>query len=180
MIPLLNSSGRRYFVLRRISDGTVINNRALWPNADESAPIAGLDPDLQYLPVLTQSEPDYDPRLFVLVRAEAKVASEWHITFATQARPLPDAKINALNVEAAENQRHYREQERDKLVLLGLGVLFRQVANQQLTVKEQALKSRIIYVATRLWKNDTRLSNIIAALEAGQTPDLDTGWEPTA
>jgi hypothetical protein len=93
---------------------------------------------------------------------------------------VEEVKINAANVEAVENQKHYEERERDKLMILGLGVLFRQVANQALTAKEIALKDKVITVATRVWKNDARLRAIVTDLDSGKTPDLDAGWEPKA
>lgn len=178
MIPLLNSNGRRLFCLRRISDGVVINPRAVWPTSNELDPIPGLDPDYEYLPIQTDAVPDYDPRLFQLVKDEAKVLTEWHITYTTPAREAEEAKINALNTEQVENARHYKEQERDKLMILGLGVLFRLIANQQLTNKEIALKTKVVDAAVKIWRNDQRLRDIITALDAGQTPDLDSGWEP--
>lgn len=179
MIPLLNSSGRQLYALRRISDGTVLNPRAIWPAANDNDPIEGLDPDLQYLPILTQARPEVDFRLFTLNEAEGASGDQWHITYATVARPAEEAKINAANVEAEQNRRHYTEQERDKLIILGLGVLFRQLNNQVLTQREVNLKQRIIDLAARVWKNDQRLRDIATDLTAGKTPDLDSGWELT-
>jgi hypothetical protein len=178
MITYPVSTESRWAVLQ-LSTGEIVGRNRQWPVADGS-PIQGLDPDYVYLLQLTDAQPDYDPRLFTLEKQETVDASanELRTAWATIARPLDDIKVNAQNVEAFENQRHYSDLERDKLMILGLGVLFRQVANQQLTAKEVALKDRVITIATRIWKNDARLRAIITAIDGGQTPDLDAGWEP--
>lgn len=170
----------RWAVLQ-ISTNTIIARNVVWPVAD-GGEIPGLDPDYVYLRQIADAEPNYDPRLFTLQATESVdiPGNELRTSFVSVARPSIESKINAENTEAVENQRHYSERERDKLLILGLGVLFRQTANQTLTAREINLKNRIIDISTRIWKNDQRLRNIITAIEAGQTPDLDTGWEPKA
>lgn len=178
MIAYPVSPESRWAVLQ-LSTGEIVARNKPWPVADGSA-IPGLDPDYVYLLQLTDAQPDYDPRLFTLEKTETvdATANEIRVSWNTLARPVDDIKVNAQNVEAYENQRHFSPLERDKLIILGLGVLFRQVANQQLTAKEIALKDRVIGMATRIWKNDARLRAIITAIDSGETPDLDAGWEP--
>jgi hypothetical protein len=178
MITYPVTTESRWAVLQ-LSTGELVSRNKPWPVADGSA-IPGLDPDYVYLRQLEAAQPDYDPRIFTLEKVETidAPANEIRVSWNTIARPVEEVKINAANVEAVENQRHYEERERDKLMILGLGILFRQIANQALTAKEIALKDRVIAMATKLWKNDARLRTIITALDAGQTPDLDAGWEP--
>jgi hypothetical protein len=168
----------RWSVLQ-VSTGEIISRNRTWPRLDGMA-IDGLDPDFVYLLQIRDTPPEYDSRLFVLESAETvdAAANEIRTTWTTTARPVEDVKVNAANVETLENSKHFEARERDKLMILGLGVLFRQVANQALTAREIALKDRLIAVATKLWKNDTRLRSILTAIDAGQTPDLDAGWEP--
>jgi hypothetical protein len=180
MITYPVSPESRWAVLQT-STGEIIGRNRVWPRTDGS-PIEGLDPDFVYLLQLTDAQPDYDPRIVTLEKVEAidAPANELRTTWLAVPRPVEEVKINAANVEAVENSRHFEQRERDKLMILGLGVLFRQVANQALTAREIALKDRIIAAALKLWKNDTRLRAIMTALDAGQTPDLDAGWEPPA
>ena len=180
MITYPVSTDSRWAVLQ-LSTGEIISRNKAWPVAN-GMEIPGLDPDYVYLLQLTDAQPDYDPRIFTLDKVETIDASanEIRVSWNTVARPVEEVKINAANVEAVENQRHYEERERDKLMILGLGVLFRQVANQALTAKEIALKDKVITVATRVWKNDARLRAIVTDLDSGKTPDLDAGWEPKA
>jgi len=165
----------------QISSSEIIARNKPWPVAD-GGPIPGLDPDFTYLLQLTDAQPDYDPRLFTLEKTETidAPANELRTSWSTVARPVEEVKLNIQNVEAVENSRHYSETERDKLMLLCIGVLFRLVANQQLTAKEIALKTRAIDIATRIWKNDARLRALFTAIDAGQPIDPDAGWEPTA
>ena len=180
MITYPVSTESRWSVLQ-ISTGEVISRNKPWPRADGQA-IEGLDPDYVYLLQIRDTPPDYDSRLLTLESAETvdAPANEIRTTWTTPARPVADIKVNAANVETFENSRHYEQRERDKLMILGLGVLFRQVANQALTAREIALKDRVIAAALKLWKNDARLREIITAIDAGQTPDLDAGWDPAA
>jgi hypothetical protein len=178
---LLHSNGRKKYVLRRISTGEIINRGVFYPNAEDDAPIIGLDPDLEYLAMDQDVRPDYDARVFSLVTNEDRQEGTpplWRITFDTVRRPTTEIKAAAQNVEAVKNRLHYSEQERDKLCILGLAVLFRQIANQQLTQKEVNLKQRILAMGATIWKNDDRLRAIFTALDANQTPDLDAEWEP--
>lgn len=168
----------RWAVLQ-ISTGTIISRNKPWPVAD-GGPIPGLDPDYVYLQQITDAQPDYDSRIYLLESTETADAdaNELRVSWETVKRTVGDIAINAQNVEAAENLKHYTDLERDKLLMLGLGVLFRLQANQNLTNPEQALKQRIVGIATKLWKNDASLKAKLVAIAAGQTPDLDAGWEP--
>lgn len=176
--PVSNLS--RWAVLQ-VSSGEIIARNKVWPVADGSA-IPGLDPDFVYLLQLTDAQPDYDPRIVTLEKQEEidAAANELRTTWLAVPRPVEEVKINIANVEAVENSRHYSNFERDKIMLLGLGVLFRLQANQNLTAKEVNLKTRIIDIATRVWKNDAALKAKLDALDAGQPIDPDAGWEPSA
>lgn len=179
--------GRKKYVQRRISTSTVLARNLVYPNATDDAPIIGADPDLEYLAMNQDVKPDYDPRVWSLLTNEDRAAGApeledgrptWHITFDTVKRAADEIKANATNVEAVKNRLHMTEQERDKLVILALHVLFRQVNNQQLTAREINLKQRVLAMGAAFWKNDQRLKDIFTALEANQEPDLDDQWEP--
>lgn len=182
-MPILTfSNGRKKYVLRRISSQQIIGRNLTYPTATDDSEIVGLDPDLEYLAMDQDVIPDYDPRIYVLTTTELRNAvttpPTWHITFGTVKRTVTEIKANAINVEAVKNRLHFTEQERDKLVILGLAVLFRQTANQQLTQREVALKNRIITMGTAIWNNDQRLRDIMVALDGGGEPDLDDQWAP--
>lgn len=170
----------RWAVLQ-LSTGEIIARNRVWPVADGSE-IPGLDADYVYLLQITAAQPDYDPRIVTLEKVEAidAPANEIRTTWLAVPRPVEEVKINLANVEAVENLRHYSAVERDKLMLLGLGVLFRLQANQNLTARELALKTRVVDIATSVWKNDATLREKLTALDAAQPIDPDAGWEPSA
>ena len=178
MITYPVSTLSRWAVLQ-LSTGEIIARNKPWPVSDGNA-IPGLDPDFVYLQQLTDSQPDYDPRIVTLEKQEEidAAANELRTTWLAVPRPVAEVKINLANVEAVENLKHYSAVERDKLMLLGLGVLFRLQANQNLTAKEIALKTRVVDIATRVWKNDATLRAKLTALDASQPIDPDAGWEP--
>lgn len=178
-MPILtNSDGRKLYVLRRISTGEIIKRNTLYPVSTDDAPIEGFDPDLEFLAIDQDVQPDYDARIYLLVRNEAKAGSVWRVTFSTQKRVVDEIKVAVTNVEAFENQRHYSLQERDKLMWLAIGVTLRQLANQTLTAKELAVKQRAMELVAKIWKNDERARQLFLAVDAGQEINPDAGWEP--
>lgn len=180
-MPLLTfSDGRKQYVLRRISTGEVLKRNARYPTATDDGPIDGFDPDLEYLAMDQDVQPDYDARVFDLVTNEAKDGTLWRITFSTLRRDNSTIKVAVTNKEASEVYSHMTPTERDKLMLVALGVLFRQLAAQTLTVKEQAVRNRVMGLAAKLWKNDDNAAALFTAIDAGQTPNIDSGWEPKA
>lgn len=176
-MPLVyNSFGRKLYVLYRISTSTVINRSVVYPAAVDDDPIIGLDPDLQYLAMDRDVTPDYDPRVYDLVTSEAKVANLWRITYGTQRKDATQIKIAVTNKEATEITNHVRAMERDKLMVLGLGVLFAELSSLTLNARQQAVKNKIIAAATKIWQNDQRVTELFAQIDTNQVPDIDTGW----
>jgi hypothetical protein len=176
-MPLVyNSSGRKLYVLRRISTGQVINRFVVYPNIVDDAPIDGLDPDLEYLAIDRDAQPDYDSRIYDLSTLEAKDGTLWRITYATPKKASEQIKVAITNREATEVGQHLTPMERDKMLLLGLGVLFATQVGVTLTTRQQAVKDRILAAAQKVLLNDTRVAQLFAAVDANQVPDIDTGW----
>jgi hypothetical protein len=166
------------FTVYRVSTSEVIDRNRAWPRSDGSQ-IIGQDPDYVWLEQKENIIPDYDPRYYAAVKTETPdIANEvWQTVWSTQKRPIEDIVVAVENAERNEMERHITTEQRDKLVLLALTVLFRQVGNQALTAKEIALKDMVIQKGTTLWKNDAALRAKVAAINAGHEPDIDAGWE---
>jgi hypothetical protein len=176
-MPLVyNSAGRKLYVLRRISTDTILNPSTVYPNAVDDAPIVGLDPDLEYLAIDKDDVPTYDPRVFDLLTSGAKVANLWRITHTTPKKVAAQIKVAVTNRERTELERHVRNEERDKLLLLGLGVLYLKITGLTLNAKQTAIKDRVVAAATKLWQNDQRVADLFAEIDANTTPNIDTGW----
>ena len=164
------------YVLRKISTDEILKRSVVLAEY----PVEGLDSDLEYLPMVEDSIPDFDPRYFTINKIEGRQSTPlaWRITWQIVKRATPEIKRSVKNVERLEHQKHVTVEERDKLVLLGLTVLFRKINNLELTAKEQALADLIVTKGTKIWRNDDRAQTLQTLIEAGSEPDLDTGWEP--
>ncbi|MEZ0390420.1 MAG: hypothetical protein ACAI34_25295 [Verrucomicrobium sp.] len=175
-------NGRKQYVLQRVSTQEIIKRGAQYPTAEDGGAIAGLDPDLRYLEMWRDVRPDEDPRVWIVSTAEAVEEVEsllvFHMTYVTTRRSSNDIKNAAKNVESAKNQEHIATSELLKLSVIGQGILFKRLANQTLTVPEEAVRTRIVEAASALRGNDARLTAIIEAVEAGDDVDLDSGWQP--
>lgn len=171
-------------VLRRISTGEILA-RSLYPR-DDMGPVEGLDPDLEWMVIRTPFPvPDYDPRYYALVTTEERGPDPdatfahlrpWVVTYDTEKRPKPDIIVSAENKERTELARHVRAVEFEKLAMLGLAILFREVQGLQLTGRENAIKAGILSTAVKLRANDDRLQDVIQQINANQEPDLESGW----
>jgi hypothetical protein len=176
-MPILtNAQGRKLYVLRRISTSEVLNRFVVYPNAVDDAPIIGFDPDLEYLPIDRDVQPDYDPRVYDLTTSEAKVGSTWKISYATPKKVADQIKLAVQNREATEVGQHLTPAERDKMLLLGLGVLFATQQGVTLTQRQQAIKTRVLDAVAKVLANDKRAADLFADIDADKVPDIDTGW----
>lgn len=182
-MPLLYNNAtppRKLYVQFRISTSSVLKRSVLYPNAVDDSPIAGLDPDLVYLAMDTDTQPEYDPRVYTLVMSEARVGDIWKTTWATPKKAVDQIKIAIQNREAVEVARHVSEYEREKLEILGLAVLFTVYSGAALTTKQTAIKNRILTAASKLLQNDQRVADLQAEVDANQVPDIDAGWAAPA
>lgn len=172
-------------VLIRKSTGEIIKH-ALYPREDMQ-PIIGLDPDLEWLvkhePYLA---PDYDSRIFILNRIESitKTAhpdyewlNQYQITYSTAKRTDQEITVSIENAEVEANETMIPYNKQLKLLALSVGVLFRNLDGMTLTPKEQTIKTKMLDVAVRIWKNDAAVRAKVNELTAGTEPNIDEGWE---
>jgi len=174
-------------VLIRKSTGEIIKH-GFYPREDMQL-IEGLDPDLEWLvkyePFLV---PDYDSRIYVLNRHE-EVTTESHpdyphlnvykITYSTTKRTTEEIETSIVNAENNANEQVIPYTKQLKLLALSVGVLFRNIEGMELTVKEQAVKNKMMQVAVNVWKNDAKVREKIQQLSEGIEPNIDEGWETT-
>lgn len=174
----INGVEKPLYVLRRISDGFVFNSRAI-SNTSEGLPVPG--PDQEYLPIMTETPPDFDSRLNIRTQAEGPneqaVPKQWEIKYTVTARTKAEKKEIARNIKRAKVQDHLPIQDKDELIVFLLMVVLRDAKGLSLTAREQAMKDKLASMAVKLKSNDDHLKDIEAAIDADQTPDLDSGWE---
>jgi len=162
----------------RVDTGEIVGRNKQWPTLDGS-PQPGADPNYVYLLQSEGAKPDYDSRTHKLIGTEEVDAEANTLTktYNTEKRPLED--INAA-VEAEERNAHESlvpYDQREKLIMLGLAVIFRNIDGQTLNAKEQVIANRCKALGVKLWKNDALVRSKIQDLADGNEPDLSLGWE---
>lgn len=170
-------------VLIRISTGE--EEHKLYPVTDMS-PVPGLDSDFKWLIKRYDSLPDYDRRLFQLVITEIPTEivdtefphlKQYQISYATQKRPDVEIEDEIVNAEKNANEGVFPNRKQLKVILLGMGVLFRQIDEAQLTTKEQIITDKVLAMATKVWNNDANMKAKVQELADSLEPNLDEGWE---
>ncbi len=179
MQPLTKNIGgveKPLYVLRRISDGFVFNSRAL-SNTAEGLPNPG--PDQEYLPIMTEVPPDFDGRLNIRTQTEGanEALKQWEIKYKVAPRTKAEKKEVVRNMKRARVAEHLPIQDKDELIVFLLMVVLRDAKGLSLTAREQAMKDKLAAMAQKLKANDDHAKDLEAAIDADQTPDLDTGWE---
>lgn len=167
----------RWSVLQ-ISTGQIISRNNVWPVHD-GGPIPGLDPDYVYLLQSADAQPDYDSRLYQLQSTEVVdvAANTIQRTWDTVARPLDERLTAAENVEAEELKRHIKLEREALETRLMVAAILNYISGLQFPPKVQTMADDYKAKGVKLWKNRDRLKAIVTAIQAGQDPDLDTGWE---
>jgi len=161
------------YVLRRISTGEIIRRNVLDGDAET---VVGLDPDLEFLKVVQQTQPDYDPRYFVLTSSEGKVGTEWRQTWGTQKRPVAEIEQAVENHERLLISEQVPAEDLTKLIVLALAALFREVKGLQLTPSEATTAGQIVALGRDLALLDEKAKLYKAEVRAGREPDLDAPW----
>lgn len=178
MKPLLNSQGQPLYVLIRLSDGFVINSRAI----SNTTGLPNPGPGQKYLPILKEDAPDNDTVYTIVTTVEAPdnadplLATEWHIKYDVKDRPLAERLAIADNAKRFELQNHVPPQDFSELTVLTLAAVLRASKGLELTAGEQARADKLVAIAAKLEANATNAEDIKAAITAGQKPDLKAGW----
>ncbi len=174
MTPLLNSAGAPLYVLRRISDKFVINPRAI--SNSLGLPVPG--DDQEYLPIVTDPRPDFDPDFTTLLTVESpnETNHTWEISITVQDRPKAEVLALAANVARQRVQDVVPINDFTQNVILTLAAILRSSQGLALTPEEQGYADAIVAQAELLTNNKQNLSDIEAAISAGNKPDLSAGW----
>ncbi len=177
MAQKYNSAGRKLYAKQRVADGVILQLNATWPNAVDDSPIVGDTGEVVYLPIDEDAVEAHDARLFKVVTTQGPEGSIYKIARVITAKSQEELEAVVLGAENARNLEHIPAQEQLKQIIISLGVIFRVLGSQTLTAKEVAIRQRTLSIAAVFLKHDQRAAHLKAALLAGQTPDLDAGWE---
>lgn len=177
-------------VLVRKSTKQIIKE-ALYPNADMS-PVIGLDPDYEWLVKhVPFAEPDYDPRLYVMVRVLPDLEfledfaqhpqypgiREYKITFNPVKRSNEEIIISIRNAEKEANDLVFSEAVHKDEYAFMLNSVHKDGKGLALNETEQGHIDKLSLVTVKLAKNKDTAEIKIAQVEADQEPNIDEGWE---
>jgi hypothetical protein len=177
-------------VLVRKSTKQIIKE-SLYPNEDLS-PVIGLDPDYEWLiKNVPFAEPDYDPRLYVMVRVLPDLEfledftqhpqhigiREYRITFNPVKRTNEEIITSIRNAEKEANDLVFSEAVHKDQMAFMLNSVRKEGKNLDLTEEEQLQISKLENVTVKLAKNKDNAEIKIAQVEANQEPNIDEGWE---
>lgn len=172
-------------VLIRKSTGEIIKH-ANYPREDMQ-PITGLDPDLEWLVKRELfKQPDYDSRIFILNQNEEITTkadeefihlNKYEISYTTEKRSDDEIKFSIENAERNANEQLFPFEKQMKLLLLGVGVLFRKIEGMTLNEKEQTIADAITATSVQMWKNDQATIDKKIDVDDGIEPNIDEGWE---
>lgn len=167
------------WAIYQVSTQTIIGRNKVWPVADGSE-IPDLDPDFVYLLHVNDTPPDYDSRLYLLDGQEGVDvdANVLHLSWTPVARPIEERVDAAENEESNQLARHIRiHRELIETRLMVGALLFYVLDGQQLPPAALNMADTYKAKALKLWQNRNYLINIITALENGEDPNMDDGWE---
>ncbi len=153
-----------------------------YPRGDMQ-PIEGLEQDLEWLIVVEDDKPVYDPEKEQLTRNTERTITP-HATFThlnvyriwwTASRKSDDLIKERL--EQKEEQANVNLTNRQiKLSFLYNAVLHRKIQGLNITAKQQAILDKGDALAVKIWQNETTLQNKIQELTDTGDTDLKVGW----
>lgn len=172
-------------VLIRKSTGEILK-RGLYPRPD-MAPVEGLDPDLEWAVEEETPRPSYDPIYYHLTRSgalggphtEYPWLSTWVWSYTPEKRLKEEIISRIEDIDRAEMVRELTPIERDKMLLLGLGVILRNLpaaVTNGFSAKEKVITDKLLSAAIRVFQNDDHLKALISQVNADAEPDANAGW----
>lgn len=182
MIPVIQTiDGVDYplYVLRRTDDLTVQKSRVR-SNAIGD-PVTDEDSGLEYLPMMTDEVPDYDPIYQFVVRSEGpnEKTQQWEITLTLQDRPKDEVLKAADDAKRIQIARVAPSDQVAETGLLVLAAVIR-AGKFNFTPAEQADADAVVANAAKLSANRDYLATLKAQIDAGGKPDLKDGWSAVA
>lgn len=169
-----NSAGRTLYVLRNTTTGDILNRGVVYPNLDETAPVEGLDPNLEYLPIDDVPPPDVDTRVWSLQKKEEAADGVWRVSFEPEKRPDDELKIAAFNQKQNEVNKILDSRTLNEDNARFQGILLRQIDNLVITTQERAMLEKASANYAILEELGVKQAKVEADIEAGKEPDLDS------
>ena len=177
MITFPVSEGSRWAVYQ-VSTSSVIARRKKWPVLG-GGEIVSLDPDFVMLEEKADARPEVDSRIWRLEGSDVIDVAGNSITrtWETIKRGPDEIKSAAENVEAEQLGLHINLQREAMETRLMVSAILQFIDGLQMPAKVQSRADAYKAKGITLWKNRDRLKAILDQIDAGQEPDMDSGWE---
>lgn len=173
------------FVIYNLALAAPIAYNRRWPRADGMEFDSSNEDEVWLLMAEgSRPAPETDDRIYRIAVASGPdlAAQEWRTEYTLAPRPQAEIETRIDDTEANEVEKQIANNQFKKLLLLSIASLWRQVRNQPLTAREQALRDMALARAAKILNNDARSAELKAAVatalaNATALPDLDSGWE---
>ena len=147
-------------------------------NRADGGEIEGGDPDLVYLEIKDGNKPSNDTFYYDITSDYVIDVENGEYRKEYTATKKGQEELTELleGVEYQANQSVCPQRVQNKLILLGLSILLKNMGDVNLVPRDTVVKNRIIDLSTKLLLNDKTLKNKLEELNAGYEPDTKTGW----
>lgn len=171
------TDGRKVYAKIRVEDDAILSRAAHWPAETDDAPLVGDDGSIRYLPVFEdEDDKEIDSDLFTLSISENVEASRFHIQRSIIRRDKSELKERVDNYESMHRSALVPPEQLSALSIIGLAIVLKKSKNLSLTPAESTYIDEIAAMSSKLVANNARGAEIKAQIEAGQDPDIKTGW----
>lgn len=176
MIPLtqkVNGVDLPVYMLRKTADKSVIKARTL-SNTIAGRPVPG--PGEQYLPILIDVLPVFDPNYNVVAIVEAANESvpQWEVKYVVSDKTQAVILAAADQVARAQTNQLGATQDFTAAIVVLLTAILRGTSIKNITPTEQAYVTTLAAQATKLLSNQANLDALKVAIKTGAKPDFKT------
>lgn len=154
---------------------------------NDGQPITGMEDGYEWLADFVPfTSPDYDPRIWILVESSYPTNvshpdypnyKTFQTTYTLEKRSNSEIIASIRQAEANANNKLATEAEMPKMAILANAANTKIASNTPLTEGEQAAINLNLEVSVKMTKNAGNATILMAQVEAGQDPLIDSGWE---
>lgn len=163
--------------LQNAKDQTVIRARTVSNTIYPNLPIPG--PAQEYIPIMVDDYPTYDPIYSTVTTVEQAFKGVWQITYVVADLPKAEVLKRAEDAKRAQVPNIVPVQDSTESLTAVLAAIV-SAGSFKFSAADQPFVDALLAQATKLATNRAKLAAANAAINAGQKPDLKTGWAVAA
>ncbi len=177
MKPLTNDAGDPLYLLRNVADKTPVPGRERTvSNRLNDTPVTDADSGVEFLPILIDDAPDYDPTYQNLVSVEAanEKAGTWEITYTLEDKSQDEILAIADGIAQEQVPNVVSAQDFTNTMVRALAAVIR---GGKISDEDQAFLDVVTDQADKLAAVTANRDAIKAKVVAGQKPDVEAGYD---